>query len=155
MRESALVSQSDADHENRREFPRLHSGAECTISVGEAGCRAVLVDASRGGCKLRFTNPAAAMAVLDPVPRDVVIDYPPITVPATVMWAHAGLAGCQFHQHLSLEELAHLLPGHFRPASPCRPAVPSGEEDEEEAELKARIEAEIMALAKMTAPAED
>lgn len=139
----------DADHDNRREFPRLRSGVACTLLVEGGDVHAEIVDASRGGCKLRFDDPEGASSALLPVPRDVMINCGTLSIIAIVMWASGGLAGCRFLQHLTLDQLAELLPGPCRPAaapSPSPSAAAEAAEAAEEAELRARIEAEIAAL---------
>lgn len=140
----SLDPRHDAEHDNRREFPRLRSGVACILLVEGGDIPAEMVDASRGGCKLRFDDPEGASSILLPVPRDVEIRSGDLSIAAVVMWASGGLAGCRFLQHLTLDELAELLPGPCRPAAPHAP--PATTEADEEAELRARIEAEIAAL---------
>lgn len=74
-----------------------------------------MVDASRGGFKLRFEHAEAAMAVLNPPPRDIIVsNIDNVVFPATVMWAQSGMAGCRFYQHLSLDEVVLLVRNRFR-----------------------------------------
>ena len=74
-----------------------------------------MVDASRGGFKLRFEKAEEATAVLTPLPRDIqVINGVGSSFLATVMWAKDGLAGCRFYQHLSLDDVVTLMTGRFK-----------------------------------------
>ncbi|WP_096700502.1 PilZ domain-containing protein [Magnetospirillum sp. 15-1] len=160
-----MASDDEVIHDNRREFRRQRGGAECTCVFGGRESRAVLVDASCGGAKLRFDEAEIAMAALLPVPCDIIISDEHSVMPATVMWAGGAFAGCQFHQHLSLDEVARMMTGHFRlevprscdqtfgveaVAQPRRDAVSPAERDSDaqaafrlEAELEARIKAMI------------
>ncbi len=162
-----MEANGEAEEENRREFPRQRSGAECICVLAGRESRVVLVDVSCGGAKLRFHEADAAMAALLPVPRDIVISDEHSVMPATVMWAGGGLAGCRFHQHLSLDEVGRMMNGHFRLEVPepseqafeakaapraeervAPPAEPDGAADAEarlEAEMEARIKAMIEA----------
>lgn len=162
-----MEANGEAEKGNRREFPRQRSGAECICVLAGRESRVVLVDVSCGGAKLRFEAADAAMAALLPVPRDIVISDEHSVMPATVMWAGGGLAGCRFHQHLSLDEVGRMMNGHFRLEVPqpseqafeakaapqaeervATPAEPDGAADAEarlEAEMEARIKAMIEA----------
>lgn len=118
--------------DNKRQFPRQRSGAECTFVLDRLESRATLLDASRGGFKLRFERAEAAMAALAPLPRDMVIIDQFAKMHATVMWASGGLAGCRFYQHLSLDDVVRMMTGHFRlelaplaPPGKAPPATPS------------------------------
>ena len=77
--------------------------------------RAVMVDASRGGFKLRFEKVEEATAALMPLPRDIqVTNGIGSSFLATVMWAKNGLAGCRFYQHLSLDDVVILMTDRFK-----------------------------------------
>ncbi|WP_096700430.1 PilZ domain-containing protein [Magnetospirillum sp. 15-1] len=100
--------------DNKRAFPRQRAGAECTFVLDRMESRATLLDASRGGFKLRFDQAEAAMAAIAPLPRDMIIVDQFAKMRATVMWASGGLAGCRFYQHLSLDDVVRMMTGHFR-----------------------------------------
>lgn len=100
--------------ENKRVFTRTHCGAECAFVFGGNQSRAMLLDASRGGFKLRFEQPDAVMAALTPLPRDIIMSDQFSKMHATVMWASGGLAGCRFYQHLSLDDVVRMMGGNFR-----------------------------------------
>ena len=77
--------------------------------------RAVMVDASRGGFKLRFENAEEVTASLAPLPRDIqVTNGMGSSFLAAVMWAKDGLAGCRFYQHLSLDDVVILMTDRFK-----------------------------------------
>jgi len=74
-----------------------------------------MLDASRGGFKLRLAVDPVVEAVLTPPPVDIdVIDSYDMTYGATVMWLKDGLVGCRFHQHQSLDAVAVLMTRSFR-----------------------------------------
>lgn len=100
--------------DNRRQFERRRSGLECVFAVGGAESRVVVVDASRGGFKMRFEKPDVAEAAFSPVPRDIVIADRYSKVRATVMWATGALAGCRFHEHLTLDDVVRMKDARFR-----------------------------------------
>jgi hypothetical protein len=100
--------------DNKRQFPRQRSGAACIFALDTGEIGATLLDASRGGFKLRFDRPDLAMAALHPIPRDIIIADQFTKMHATVMWASSGLAGCRFYQHLSLDDVVRMMTGHFR-----------------------------------------
>ncbi len=114
--------------DNKRAFPRQRTGAECTFVLDRMESRATLLDASRGGFKLRFDQAEAAMAAIAPLPRDMIIVDQFAKMRATVMWASGGLAGCRFYQHLSLDDVVRMMTGHFRlelaPLTPPAAAAP-------------------------------
>ncbi|BAE52224.1 PilZ domain-containing protein [Paramagnetospirillum magneticum] len=103
-----------AAEDNKRLFPRQRCGTECTFVLDGMESRAYLLDASRGGFKLRFDLADAAMAAMTPLPRDMVVADQYSKMHATIMWASAGLAGCRFYQHLSLDDVVRVMTGHFR-----------------------------------------
>lgn len=83
--------------------------------AGGAESRVFMVDASRGGFKLRFEQVEAAMTALSPLPRDInVININNATFAASAIWAKDGLAGCRFYQHLSLDEVVTLMSAKFK-----------------------------------------
>ncbi|KIM00645.1 hypothetical protein CCC_03247 [Paramagnetospirillum magnetotacticum MS-1] len=96
--------------------------------------RAHLLDASRGGFKLRFDQAEAAMAAMVPLPRDMTLADQYSKMHATVMWASGGLAGCRFYQHLSLDDVVRVMTGHFRlqlvPLVDPNSDSPQGDQDE-------------------------
>ncbi len=100
--------------DNKRAFPRQRCGTECTFVLDGMESRAYLLDASRGGFKLRFEQAQAAMAAMAPLPRDMLIIDQYSKMHATIMWASGGLAGCRFYQHLSLDDVVRMMTGHFR-----------------------------------------
>lgn len=100
--------------ENKRAFARTRCGAQCTFVFTGGESNATLLDASRGGFKLRFDQADAAMAALVPLPRDITISDQLSKMHATVMWASGGLAGCRFYQHLSLDDVVRMMSGRFR-----------------------------------------
>lgn len=102
--------------ENKRQWPRQRCGTTCTLDLDGMDSHAQLLDASRGGFKLRFEHAEAAMAAILPVPRDIIVSGQFTKMHATVMWASNGLAGCRFYQHLSLDEVVELMTsaGGFR-----------------------------------------
>ncbi len=100
--------------DNKRQFPRQRCGTECTFVHDGTESRAYLLDASRGGFKLRFEQAQAAMAAMTPLPRDMLIIDQYSKMHATVMWASGGLAGCRFYQHMSLDDVVRMMTGHFR-----------------------------------------
>jgi hypothetical protein len=112
--------------ENKRRFPRQRCGTECTFVLDGMESRAYLLDASRGGFKLRFEQAATAMAAMVPLPRDMTVADQNSKMHATVMWASSGLAGCRFYQHLSLDDVVRMMTGHFR----LQLAPPEAQEDE-------------------------
>lgn len=117
---------------NKRSFARTRCGAQCTFVFGDVQSRATLLDASRGGFKLRFDQAEAAMAALTPLPRDITISDQFSKMHATVMWATGGLAGCRFYQHLSLDDVVRMMSGQYRlqlvplaaPEAAAPPATP-------------------------------
>ncbi|ARJ64291.1 hypothetical protein WV31_00540 [Magnetospirillum sp. ME-1] len=152
-----MSSEDQPEQGNRREFTRLRSSAECTCDFAGKESRAVLADASRGGCKLRFDDPDLAMAAILPVPCDIVIRDEEAAMPATVMWASGDMAGCRFHQPLSLDEVSRLLGGRFRLEvlrTPEAVSVPRAH-IESRAEAEARQEAEMAAAIRRMVEAED
>ncbi|CUW41355.1 conserved protein of unknown function (PilZ domain-like 5-105) [Magnetospirillum sp. XM-1] len=152
-----MSSEDQLEHVNRREFTRLRSSAECVCLFAGKESRAVLADASRGGCKLRFDEPDMAMAALLPVPCDIVIRDEESVMPATVMWANGDLAGCRFQQPLSLDEVSRLLGGRFRLEVLREPEGVSTPRAhiESRAEAEARQEAEMAAAIRRMVEAED
>ncbi len=76
--------------------------------------RAFMVDASRGGFKLRFEQIEGVMKVLTQLPCDLLVsDLHGTGFSATVLWAKDGLAGCRFYQHISLDNVVALMTGKF------------------------------------------
>lgn len=100
--------------DNKRQFPRQRCGTECTFVLDGMESRVYLLDASRGGFKLRFEQAEAAMAAVNPLPRDLILADQYSKMHATIMWASGGLAGCRFYQHLSLDDVVRMMTGHFR-----------------------------------------
>lgn len=150
-----VVMVSDDQHDNRREFTRLRSSAECRCALMGRESRAVLLDVSRGGLKLRFDDGELAMAAILPVPCDIVIRDDLSAMPATVMWAGGGLAGCRFHEPLTLDEVSRMMGGGFR-LEVQREPMPSAEvasapqiSFESHAEREARQDAEMAARIRM------
>lgn len=146
-----MASDDQGQHGNRREFTRLRSSAECRCTLMGRESRAVLLDVSRGGLKLRFDDAELAMAAILPVPCDIIIRDDLSVMPATVMWAGGGLAGCRFHEPLSLDEVSRMMGGSFR-LDVQRDPMPLAEitsapqiHAESEAEREARMEAEMAA----------
>lgn len=109
-----MALDSSVAGDNKRQFPRQRAGAECTFVLDQMESRATLLDASRGGFKLRFDQAEAAMAAITPLPRDMIIIDQFAKMHATVMWASGGLAGCRFYQHLSLDDVVRMMTGKFR-----------------------------------------
>ncbi|WP_173984965.1 PilZ domain-containing protein [Magnetospirillum sp. SS-4] len=98
-----------------RSWQRHNCGNDGTILIGDAQSRAFMIDASRGGFKLRFEQVESAMAALSPLPRDInVVNNANSTFAASAIWAKDGLAGCRFYQHLSLDEVVSLMTGRFK-----------------------------------------
>jgi hypothetical protein len=98
-----------------RSWQRHNSGNDGMFVAGGAESRVFMVDASRGGFKLRFEQVEAAMAGLTPLPRDInVTNINNSTFGASVIWAKDGLAGCRFYQHLSLDEVVTLMSARFK-----------------------------------------
>lgn len=114
--------------DNKRQFPRQKCGTECTFVVDGMESRVYLLDASRGGFKLRFEQAEAAMAAIAPVPRDMTIADQFSKMHATIMWATGGLAGCRFYQHLSLDDVVRMMTGRFR-LQLAPPVKPEAEQD--------------------------
>jgi hypothetical protein len=76
--------------------------------------RVQMVDASRGGFKLRFETADEAHAALPAMPLDVMVtNSDRTTFLATVLWTKDALAGCRFYQHLSLDEVVVLMTESF------------------------------------------
>jgi hypothetical protein len=74
-----------------------------------------MLDASRGGFKLRFEPSPLALEMLSPLPRDVqVITATQRVYPASGLWIKDGLAGFRFYQHQSLDDIAILMTAPFR-----------------------------------------
>ena len=109
-----MASDGSVADDNKRQFSRQRCGTECTFVLDGMESRAYLLDASRGGFKLRFDQAEAAMKAVNPVPRDMVLSDQYSKMHATVMWASGGLAGCRFYQHLSLDDVVRVMSGHFR-----------------------------------------
>lgn len=146
-----MPSEDQLEHDgNRREFTRLRSSAECVCVFSGRESRSVLADASRGGCKLRFDEPDIAMAAILPVPCDIVISDEESAMPATVVWVSGDLAGCRFHQPLSLDQVTRMLGGQFR-LEVLREAVPQPEGASPRAHIESRAEAEARQAAEMAA----
>ncbi|CAA7620765.1 conserved hypothetical protein [Candidatus Terasakiella magnetica] len=98
-----------------RSWERHKCGTEGLFLVGTGEVRARMLDASRGGFKLRFEHSDAVTAVLSPLPRDVKVSTDGYSnFLATVMWAKDGLAGCRFYQHLSLDDVVQLMTRQFK-----------------------------------------
>lgn len=98
-----------------RSWQRQNCGTEGVFVTTEFETRAFMVDASRGGFKLRFEKGEGAMAVLLPLPRDIqVTNVKGSVFVATVMWAKDGLAGCRFYQHISLDDVVSLMTAKFK-----------------------------------------
>lgn len=152
-----MSSEDQLDPVNRREFTRLRSSAECLCDFAGKQSRAVLADASRGGCKLRFDEPDMAMAAILPVPCDILIRDEESAMPATVMWASGDLAGCRFQQPLSLDEVSRLLGGRFRLEVLRAPEAAGAPRAhiESRAEAEARQEAEMAAAIRKMVEDED
>ena len=98
-----------------RTWQRQNCGTEGIFVTSDLESRAIMVDASPGGFKLRFEKAAEATAVLLPLPRDIqVTNGIGATFLATVMWAKDGLAGCRFYQYLSLDDVVILMKERFK-----------------------------------------
>jgi hypothetical protein len=98
-----------------RTWQRQNCGTEGIFVAADLESRAVMVDASRGGFKLRFEKAEEATAVLVPLPRDILVTNGiGSSFLATVMWAKDGLAGCRFYQHLSLDDVVILATDRFK-----------------------------------------
>ncbi|CUW41356.1 conserved protein of unknown function (PilZ domain-like 11-111) [Magnetospirillum sp. XM-1] len=110
----ALAPDNGMATDNKRQFSRQQCGTECTFVLDGMESRVYLLDASRGGFKLRFEQAETAMAAMMPLPRDMVIVDQFSKMHATIMWASNGLAGCRFYQHLSLDDVVRMMTGHFR-----------------------------------------
>jgi hypothetical protein len=106
-----LVPQGGKDS---RSWPRARCGADGVLDVGEADVPVSMVDASRGGFKLRFESDPAVEAVLSPPVELSIVDSTESVYGASVMWLKGGLAGCRFHQHQSLDTIAGLMTRSFR-----------------------------------------
>ncbi|MBI3447284.1 MAG: PilZ domain-containing protein [Magnetospirillum sp.] len=104
-----MASDDGGSGDNKRLWPRQRCGTTCTLTLEGIDSHAQLLDASRGGFKLRFEHAQAAMAALLPLPRDIIVTGQFTKMHATVMWASNGLAGCRFYQHLSLDEVVELM----------------------------------------------
>ena len=98
-----------------RAWQRQNCGTEGVFATADFETRAFMVDASRGGFKLRFEMADGAMAALLPLPRDIqVTNIRSSVFAATVMWAKNGLAGCRFYQHISLDDVVSLMTAKFK-----------------------------------------
>ncbi|MDO8607581.1 MAG: PilZ domain-containing protein [Phaeospirillum sp.] len=98
-----------------RAWQRQNCGTEGVFGTADFTTRAFLIDASRGGFKLRFELAKEATALLSPLPRDILItNASNSTFGATVMWAKDGLAGCRFYQHISLDDVVTLMTAKFK-----------------------------------------
>jgi len=98
-----------------RAWQRQNCGNEGGFVAGDFETRAFMVDASRGGFKLRFELAEGATAALLPLPRDITVTNAKGAVfVATVMWAKDGLAGCRFYQHISLDDVVALMKSRFK-----------------------------------------
>ena len=98
-----------------RSWQRQNCGTEGVFVSPDFETRAFMVDASRGGFKLRFETAEGSMAALLPLPRDIqVTNAKNASFLATVMWAKDGLAGCRFYQHLSLDDVVVLMTSKFK-----------------------------------------
>lgn len=119
----ALAPDNGMASDNKRQFSRQKCGTECTFVLDGMESRVYLLDASRGGFKLRFEQAETAMAAVLPLPRDMTIVDQFSKMHATIMWASGGLAGCRFYQHLSLDDVVRMMTGHFRLqlAPPAKP----------------------------------
>ncbi|RAU20410.1 PilZ domain-containing protein [Paramagnetospirillum kuznetsovii] len=97
-----------------RSWQRHNCGTEGIFTMEGFDSRAFMIDASRGGFKLRFEQIEGAMAVMTPLPRDITVtDTNGSTFSATVLWAKDGLAGCRFYSHVSLDDVVCLMTGKF------------------------------------------
>jgi len=101
--------------EDSRRWTRLSAGST-GILLTEAGERPLtMIDASRGGYKLRFAHDPAIVATLSPPPRDLlVLGADARQFPSSVLWVRDGMAGCRFMLHLSLDDIALLMTQTFR-----------------------------------------
>jgi len=98
-----------------RSWQRQNCGREGAFVMDGLETRVIMVDASRGGFKLRFENVEGAMAVLTPPPRDIAVSNADgAEFFATVLWARDGMAGCRFYQHVSLDDVVTLMTSRFR-----------------------------------------
>lgn len=98
-----------------RHWTRLSCGS-AGILLTPAGERPVtMVDASRGGYKLRFDPDPDILAALSPQPRDLnVLSLDDRRFGSSVLWVRGDLAGCRFQLHLSLDDIALLMTKAFR-----------------------------------------
>jgi hypothetical protein len=99
---------------DQRAWPRRGCGVEGVYVAEGVECPTTMIDASRGGFKLRFSQPDGPMATLAVLPCDVKVATEGHTHTATVMWARDGLAGCRFYQHLSLDDVVLIATRPFR-----------------------------------------
>lgn len=110
----AVALEHNGQNLGNRSWQRHSCGTEGIFSFEGDDSRVYMVDASRGGFKLRFEMVELAARVLQPLPRDITVTNGDKSVfSATVMWAKDGLAGCRFYQHLSLDEVVSLMTGRF------------------------------------------
>ena len=124
-----MASDDRSSGDNQRQWPRQRCGTQCALVIDGMESGAYLLDASRGGFKLRFEQAEAAMAAISPPPRDIILSGDFTKMHATVMWASNGLAGCRFYQHLSLDEVVGLMQGVGRFRIRVVPLVPPTDEE--------------------------
>lgn len=110
-----MALEQNAGSLGARAWQRQNCGAEGVFITTDFETRTFMVDASRGGFKLRFELVEGAMVALLPLPRDIqVTNVNGAVFLATVMWAKDGLAGCRFYQHLSLDDVVSLMTAKFK-----------------------------------------
>jgi hypothetical protein len=97
-----------------RSWQRHNCGTEGVFALDGIESLVFMIDASRGGFKLRFEQVEGSMAAMLPLPRDIlVVNSQDSTFAASVLWAKDGLAGCRFYQHLSLDDVVSLMTAKF------------------------------------------
>lgn len=110
-----LALEQSSGTQTSRSWQRHNCGAEGVFQMPEARTRVHMVDASRGGFKLRFEKAEDARLALPSAPLDVmVINSDKTAFLATVLWTKDDLAGCRFYQHLSLDEVVTLMTESFK-----------------------------------------
>lgn len=98
-----------------RRWSRQSCGSAGVLTSAAGEVTVTMLDASRGGFKLRFEPSPLALEMLSPPPRDFnVITATQRIYPATGLWIREGLAGFRFTQHQSLDDIAILMTAPFR-----------------------------------------
>jgi len=109
--------------QDARRWTRLSCSSPGVLLTDAGEWPVTMVDASRGGYKLRFPPDPAILAALSPLPYDLsVVSVGDRAFASTVLWIKGDLAGCRFLLHLSLDDIALLMTQDFR-LKPLEPTV--------------------------------